>query len=182
MANGFPRAALSLLLAATVLSWDLSPPPTQHSHEGGNDRSHHHGCIDGADSRADDARLPHDVDDQDHSSSAVASSMTISGHPSHWHFEWLGLRLTRPDSGSPTNKDDNHGGNSKLLYVQAGRSSIPQVHSGGRLDGSPALLPPDAIAAGTLCACANVSGSSPRATPHPLCDRARHERSGVQLS
>ena len=89
--------------------------------------------------------------------------------------------LTLPDDDSPSNKGEDRG-ISKQLFIQAGRAPVSQLHSGSRLDHWPALLGPAMPARAITATCPSVSCSLLPATPRPLCDRARHERSGVQLA
>jgi hypothetical protein len=105
----------------------------------------------------------------------------IAGDASHFHFRWFGFRLALPDDDSPSKKGEDRG-TSKLLLVHAGRASISQLHSDSRLDHSLTLLGPATLATTIAATCPAVSGSLLPVTPHPLCDRARHERSGVQLA
>jgi hypothetical protein len=112
---------------------------------------------------------------------AALAANEIGGEASHLHFQWFGFRLTLPDDDSPTKKGEDRCP-SKLLFVQASRAAVPQVYSGNGLDTSPTILPLNAIAADVGAFCSPVLSSLLRLTPHPLCDRARHERSGVQLS
>jgi hypothetical protein len=172
---------MSLLLAATVLAWGHSPPPVQHSHQGGADLSHRHDCADANHDATNAAPHLHYASNCGQSHSATTVPNGICGEASHLHFQWLGFRLTLPDDDSPTKKGEDHS-TSKLLFVQASRDLVPQVYSGSRLDKSLALLFPQAVSADIAATCLAVSFSSLPVIPHPLCDRARHERSGVQLS
>jgi hypothetical protein len=158
-----PRALVNLLTATTVLAWSLAPPPIQHSHQGGRDLSHEHATA-----------------HAQHACQAAVEPDAISDDASDLHCHWLGFRLALPD-GSPTKKGED-GGLSKLLFVQATRASLFQVHAGSRLDTAPALLPLNLAVADIAASRAPIFGSSSCVTSHPLCDRARHERSGVQLS
>jgi hypothetical protein len=161
MQQGIPRALVNALMAATVLAWSVAPPPIQHRHEEGADLSHHH-----------DGGEPH---------LAVYAPHVIGGEVSHLHIEWLGLRLTLPDDGVPTKKGEDRG-TSKLLFVQASRASVAQVCSPGGLGTSLTVLSLKTTDADVGASSPTVLNSLLRLTPHPLCDRARHERSGVQLA
>lgn len=172
---------MSLLLSGTVLAWSLSPPAVQHAHEGGTDLCHHHGCADTDRDEGDGAHLSRHASDCRQTHSAAVVPNAIAGQASHLHFEWLGFRLTLPDTDSPSKKGEDRSA-SKLLFVQASRDSVPQVYSGTRLDRSLTLLSPQAVSADITAACPAVSCSLLPVIPHPLCDRARHERSGVQLA
>jgi hypothetical protein len=107
--------------------------------------------------------------------------MAVAGEASHLHFQWLGFRLTLPDDNSPAKKGKDRNA-SKLLFVQASRASVLQFHSSVRFDKSLTLPSPDATVMDIAAPWPAVFWSLLRVTPHPLCDRARHERSGVQLS
>jgi hypothetical protein len=179
MTKGFPRAPLSLLLVAAMLAWSFSPPLLQHAHEGGSEHHHH---ADAACAPTADAHLRHHASHREQSRSVPVTPKAIAEETSHLHFEWLGFRLTLPDTESPANQGDDHRCKSKLLFVQASRSSAPLVHSGSRLDASPLVLPLNAMAADMAATGPAVSGSLLPVVSLPLCDRARHERSGVQLS
>ena len=172
---------MNLLMAATVLAWSIAPPPIQHRHEGGTDLSHRHDCGDAGYGRPDHSAQGYCVSDCGQPHAATLAPDGIGEEASHLHFQWLGFRMTLPDDDSPTKKGEDRCA-SKLLFVQASRASIPQVYSGSRLDTSLTVLPLNTIAADIGASCPSVLCSFLRLTPHPLCDRARHERSGVLLA
>ncbi len=181
MAKNLPRASLNCLLSASLLVWSLAPPAVQHEHAGGTDLSHHHDRADAVPDAIHGACRLHRGNGWGQTDSAAAASKAIAGQASHFHFDWLGFRLMFPDPDSPTDKGQDHS-TPKLLFIQAGRDSVPQVHLGSRLDKSLSLSSPDGIAIETAVACPATSCSFLRITSHPLCDRARHERSGVLLA
>ncbi len=181
MAQGIPRALMNLVMAATVLAWGIAPPPVEHSHHGGADLSHHHNGCDAGRAGAEIFPRADSVSDCGEPRSATLAAKGIGGEASHLHFQWLGFRLTLPDDDSPTKKGEDRCG-SKLLFVQASRASLSQVYSGNGLDTSLTILALNAIAADGGASCSPVLCSLLRLTPHPLCDRARDERSGVQLA
>jgi hypothetical protein len=181
MAQGIPGILVNSLMAATVLAWSMPPPPVQHCHEGGADSSHRHDCGDQGDLRTDLSSPGHCASDGGQPRSALPTAQGIGGAASHLHFQWLGFRLTLPDDDSPTKKGEDRCP-SKLLFVQASRASVPQVCSDKGLDTSLTVLPLNAIAVGVEASYPPSLGSLLRLTPHPLCDRARHERSGVLLA
>jgi len=168
-------------MAASVLVWSLAPPPVQHRHEGGADLSHHHDGavadhygIDGADES-------HHAHHGAPAKSPRGVSEVIAEEAPHLHFQWLGFRLTLPDDDGPTQNGDDRN-NSKLLFVQAGRMSLPQSHWGTRLDKSPTHPCLDTPATDVAAICPAISCHRAAVTVRPLCDRARHERSGVLLA
>jgi hypothetical protein len=180
MTKRLPQTPVKLLLAATVLVWSLSPPPTQHSHAGGDDPSHHHDHV-GADRHlAGIAHESHTASDCGHIHSVMVLSDAAGSGDSHLHFRWLGFRLTLPDS-EPNNKSQEDHSTSKLLLVYASRCRISPVQLSDRLD-LPLLLLALDTRTPTIAAGGAASGSLVPAVSHPLCDRARHERSGVLLA
>ncbi len=183
MAQGSARTLVNLLMAAMVLAWSVSPPPVQHTHAGGTDLSHRHGAPDGRCPQMGTSLQYHGESDHGPFDSAARVPIGLCGKASHLHVQWFGFRLTLPDHESPTKKGHDHS-TSELLFIQAQASRAPasQVHSGNRLDTSPALLSLDLLAAGIAGARSAVSCSLVPAASHPLCDRARHERSGVLLA
>jgi len=180
MAKRLPRASVNLLMAATVLAWSLAPPPVHHTHQGGDNPCHHHDCDDADDDADDCAYCSHHGSDCGEHQSVVKVATGIGGEASHFHFQWLGFRLTLPDDDPPAEKGKDHSA-AKLLFVQAVRESVPQVDSGSRIDTSLENLSLNSIAAEIAAPQSANFRSLLRVTPHPLCDRARHERSGVQL-
>lgn len=172
---------MSLLLSAMVLVWSLSPPAVQHAHEGGTDLSHHHDSAPADHDATDGACQSHYGSDSSQSHAATVVPVAIAGEASHLHFQWLGFRLTLPHDNSPTKKGEDRNA-SKLLFVQASRASVSQLHSSGQFDKSLMLPSLDAIVMDIAAPCRAISCYLPRVTPCPLCDRARHERSGVLLS
>jgi hypothetical protein len=186
MAEGIPRALVSWLMAATVLAWSLSPPAVEHAHEGGADLTHQHDCAAATDGtygsdHAHDAHSSEHAHDAEHTHSVAVVSAVPFGDASHFHFQWLGFRLTLPGDSLPTKKGDGSN-TSKLLFVQASRPSLSQFQLGTRFDDSLTPLCLDAMATDIAATCPAVSGSLPLVKTHPLCDRARHERSGVLLA
>lgn len=176
MAKGIPRALVNWLMAATVLAWSLSPPAVEHAHEGGADLTHQHDCA----AATDGAHGSYHAHDAEPRSLAVVSEVPF-GDASHLHFQWLGFRLTLPGDDAPTKKGEDRN-SSKLLFVQASRTLLPQFQLGTRLDKSLTPLCLDAVATDIAAICPAVSCPLPLVTTHPLCDRARHERSGVLLA
>lgn len=177
MARGVPHALLSLLLSTTMLVWSMSPPAVRHAHEGGSDLSHHHDAAHGTH----DADGTHHNHDGGNRRSLTVVSDVIADETSHLHFHWLGFRLTLPGDDSPTKTGDEPN-SSKLLVIRSGRTPLPQFHSGGRLDKLLTPLCLNAAARDIAAMCPAVVGSLLSVATQPLCDRARHERSGVLLA
>jgi hypothetical protein len=98
----------------------------------------------------------------------------------HLHFQLLSLQLTLPDSRTPSNNQD-HDPSPELVFVRVGRETTPSTARANQ-DSVQMLAPvflgvlPDSP--GSALSTAFAFGS---VTIALLCDRARHERSGVQL-
>lgn len=182
MLNRSLRASLSVLLAFAIAVWTLAPPAYQHSHEGGTNLSHHHhnGDTD-HDSFIAEEHGPHHADDDEDSPLLTEVVQALGGGGSHLHFEWLGIHLTLPAGQAPNNSDDDDGA-PKLLVMGSGQALRLQFQSVNKL-----AQPPFSF--GCALPAAHFIGdglakrySQPPDVTHSLCDRARHERSGVQLA
>ena len=181
MIQGLPRTLVKLLMAAAMLAWSVAPPPIQHRHDGGTDLSHHHDCDDAGYGRPDRSPQGYCASDVGKPHALIFAPEGIGGEASHLHFQWLGFRVTLPDGDSPTDKSEDRC-SSKQLFVQARRASIPQACSSGTFDASQTVLPLNTIATDAGASHPPLLCSLLRLTSHPLCDRARHERSGVLLA
>lgn len=182
MSKRLPKASLSLLLAATVLAAGIVPPAVEHGHEGGSDLSHRH-----------DSRLTvhHEQSGQIAEGADVGHAhprghvATLTGtiiveRSTHLHVSCLGFRLTLPDSEAPDNHSHHHAP-CHMAYVRAGRDLTSPSQSGYGINGAltlsfqPVLPDIAAISRDFRCSFHPVATSV-------LCDRARHERSGVLLT
>ena len=98
----------------------------------------------------------------------------------HMHLNWLGFEFTLPASSIPDDSDPNRGGSSPCFVRPLGdavadiRLQTGTIHL--LLDGAVDVL----LTAEPVCLVA-PHASKPASGPS-LCDTARHERSGVQLS
>jgi hypothetical protein len=182
MSKRSARTSLSLFLAATVLAGGIFPPATRHGHEGGSDLSHRHDSRLQIQPERHDyiARMEHPGDVPSHRRAAVPEGGATADWSAHLHFVWLGFRLTLPDSGSSDKNGDVHN-TKQLVFVRAGRDLTSSSHSGYGLDRALTLALQQALP--------DVAAISPafRCSFQPvvtslLCDRARHERSGVLLA
>jgi len=175
---------LRLALSAMVVIMTGAPPGVCHCHAGG-DKPHRHDLLVEHDNG-------HAHDSADHRPTAHhehhggANHAAVQCHMDnllppvvHWHYSWLGLNNSIPVSvGSP----------------DAGRAQTESTFAVVRLLGdelphfrpspSPAvflalgcgLSLPLVPMAGAITRCAEIPAAAA-----PLCDSARHERSGVQL-
>ncbi len=174
------RSLLHVMLSATVLASGIMPPGNRHAHEGGYDRGHRH------DGRS--ATVPNQQRDwcvhcgqlcRDCLASTTSAAAFGNG-ASHLHFRFFGFHWALPDSSDPV-RQTNRGSHGPLVYLRAmGYQGIaPQLNL--RADRLVVPLCQDYERSSMTAVRSAVP--SPRAiTVNLLCDRARHERSGVQLS
>lgn len=163
MMQEIPRVLVNLLTVATVVAWSIAPPPILHGQQGGRKLSLNH------------AKAHNQL-----ACLATVESDANSDGAADLHYHWLGFHLAHTDD-SPTQK----GGDcclSKLLSFQISRASLHEDHARCRLDTTPAFLPLKLATAVIAAGRAPDFCSGSCVMSRPLCDRARHERSGVQLS
>jgi len=98
----------------------------------------------------------------------------------HMHLSWLGFEFTLPASSIPDDSDPNRGGSSPCFVRPLGDAvadiRLPTGTNHLSLGGAVDVL----STAEPVCLVA-LHASKPACGPS-LCDTARHERSGVQLS
>ena len=162
------------LLSLAVLVAGVMPPGQVHAHHDGDlphghktdvqrhadlhvSQSHHHG--------------------QDHHRGQAAS--LDSGPRRHMHLVFFGIELTSPFSDEDDERDAAAIGDQiALVRLLDERGQVSEDQARLR------LLEPDDLSYGSgECERSLVHRGStpPPVTVPPLCDRARHERSGVQL-
>jgi hypothetical protein len=182
MSKQLPRACLNLLLAAAVLVGTVLPPAIRHAHEGGSDLSHRHDGSHG--SHGDHKSQAAHTDHAGHLScdpSFASVRGACADSVQHFHFQWLGLQLMLPDDGTPS-KDHGDRPGPGLVFVPAGREMTTfaaHANQSGVRTFAPlfqGVLPDEPVNSLT------TASSSDSVTTTLLCDRARHERSGVQLT
>jgi hypothetical protein len=158
------------------------PPGYRHAHASGNDLKHKHENL----STAAASHSHHDecLNCGAHCQGCRINSMltitdSVRDYASHFHFTWLGFHLTLPDSSKPANENNNESDNqwacvrgpeyfkvASQQNIRIEKLSI-SVYQGSPLQGLGEI---------------RVSDYYPQSvTIIFLCDRARHERSGVQL-
>jgi hypothetical protein len=176
MRKRFNGVITNLLLSALVLAWGIAPPAIRHGHEGGEDSSHRHDAV---------AYHGHDHDDRgyfaDEASQPADSGVSptvLRGLVVHLHWSLLGV-----DYSMPVSEDDQPGdvSNPADLVVVRLVDSVPTPVLGN--NGSSSLCPVAVSQPGLNSPVVQtVSLAKPSLVPSaPLCDRARHERSGVLL-
>jgi hypothetical protein len=167
---------VNLFLSALVLAWGLAPPGIRHGHEGGEDRSHRHNGGANDEDHNDGRVLLANGDSRQvgsERSPVVLCSLVV-----HLHWSLLGVDFSVPVSDGDRSDNGSSSGDPVVVRLvdsvptpalERDRSvncdSVTVQHSG---------LAADVDQASSL----TPVGPTPSA---PLCDRARHERSGVLL-
>jgi hypothetical protein len=182
MLNRVAKSLMSMLLAATVLAGSIMPPGVRHAHTGGNDRSHQHVGI--VTTVLNQQRHDWCAKCGDHCKGCQLNSIFITNqspgqYATHLHFLCLGFRLTLPDS-SRTAKQSTDTSDSQLVNVRTTEYLRPTQQHIFSVEKLFIPLCQESTADGVTAIHAVVP-SSQTVTTTLLCDRARHERSGVQL-
>lgn len=182
MLRRFPKTCLNLLLAATVLVGGGFPPAMRHAHEAGNDLSHRHDCGHErhAGGKTQIAQAVHPGQGISCDPALVSAKHSHSEWVRHLHFKLLSLQLTLPDNRTPSNNQDRDP-SPELVFVRVGREMTPSTAHANQ--DSVRMLAPVFLGAlsdnpANALSTASAFGSVASTL---LCDRARHERSGVQL-
>jgi hypothetical protein len=178
-----PRRPIALLLAALTLASGLLPPALGHAHDGGDrshrhdhDQAHHdhrHASPDHVDAH-DDGHAEH------HRASAPAGPAVGRLATAHLHIDLGAFGLTIPSpSGSP--EGPGRPAPAGPAIGAADDETIP-----ARIDASRFAMPwPGSLAIARVDAAPALPSvlrfAASRGTSPPLCDAARHERSGVLL-
>jgi hypothetical protein len=172
----FSRTATNLFLSALVLAWGIVPPAVRHSHEGGEDTRHRHDAV--ADHGHDHGERGHTGDADSAPAGSDVSPAVLRALVVHLHWSVFGVDFSVP---VPEDDQPNDGSNDAELAVVRLVDSVPTpaIDRNG-----PASIAPMTVA--QLGLESAVVPNPPLASFHltqpvPLCDRARHERSGVLL-
>lgn len=176
---------VSLLLTVMLLPTSVAPPGVRHIHADG-DRPHSHdliaehdyahGCPDHHAAECGRRRHVH----RDHVGSAALDRRIGDLLPAvpHAHFWWFGLNTSLPVSSIP--QDNSQGGNSSApVVVRPFGDQVSIIQPRAELA---IFLPFDrATKAFAPIVCTVARYAVTPVLGAPLCDSARHERSGVQL-
>jgi hypothetical protein len=175
------KSVLCMLLSATVLTCSIMPPGVRHAHMGGNELSHSHAGV--ATTTLNQQHHGWCENCGDHCKGCQSDSFLVATelpdqYATHLHLMCLGFRLTLPDS-SHTAKPSTDTGNSQLVNVCTVEYLRPTQHN---ISVEKLFMPvcQESTADGMTAIHAEVLSSQTVMTTL-LCDRARHERSGVQL-
>ena len=174
------RNLLGLLLTAVMLAFSLIPPGYRHAHEGGNDLSHGHADASHSIShRLTGSEYPGKChDSQSFDGCSVENS--LGDDKTHRHFQFLGFSVALPDTHRPTEKSGEDSHDNQFVSIRASENILPVSQS--NTDARNWLIPiAQDYSPHSVMAISATSHSRQSAAPALLCDRARHERSGVQL-
>jgi hypothetical protein len=175
------RNLLGLLLTAMMLASSVIPPGFRHAHAGGDDLNHGH------------SNDPYSVSDRISGNEYKISrpcqdipvfdgytfENSLGDNTTHRHFQLFGFSVALPDTNhSPKRGDDSP--NNQFVSIRATEniSLVTQSNS----DMRNWLMPiSQDYSPYSVTALSAIPYSLQPVTSTLLCDRARHERSGVQL-
>lgn len=167
-----------VLLATALVVAGLVPPAVRHTHAGGDDPFHAHPA--GHSHHV--ATIHHHEGEEQHAQLGLEDHhrATVLERVAHLHFSWFGIGLTLADGPSAGRSDTGLPSSSALVQLL---DEQPASAPGPCLGHLPRLV---ALGPGILHLPAVEPCLAACAAPMPgvatlLCDRARHERSGVQL-
>lgn len=191
MLHGSAQTAARWLLSAMLALSGLAPPAIEHAHRDG-DRAHgyhrEHGAVIGSWDHDADHATGHPHHHADHGARLGQGSLAVAhlevepaaGSPVvHRHLLWLGFELTLPAPAEKQPYDEGAGSGGETFVRLIGEQPPELARPALAVDRPPAPLaaPPERITA----ASARQSLAATAVVAAPLCDTARHERSGVQL-
>jgi hypothetical protein len=183
MLSRYVQALLSMALSAIVLAGSIMPPGIRHGHRGGSDPSHQHSDL----SAIPASHSHHDgrssCSEQHHgcrNDSPPAKADMPGKYATHLHFEWFGIPWTLPDSGKP-HKENQVADESQLVYIRSSEDLGVATQQNLRVEKFPLPVSQEPLYQDAVESRVALFVSPPDAMTL-LCDRARHERSGVQLT
>jgi hypothetical protein len=169
--------ATNLLLSALVLAWGIVPPAVCHGHEGGEDTTHRHNTV--AHQGHDCGNRVHSIDADSQPAGAEGSPVVLRSLVVHLHWSLWGVDFSVPVSED--DQPDNEGNAAEPVIVRL-VDSVPTPVTEN--NGFTSIDPVTVWQFGLDSAVVQTSSLplSSRTQSAPLCDRARHERSGVLLA
>jgi hypothetical protein len=175
MRKRFSGIASNLLLLA-LLAWAIVPPAIRHGHEGGEDSNHRHDA--GTHHGQDNGECEPSSDQDSHVAGTDEAPVVLRSLFVHLHWRLFGIELSVPVSQD--DQPDDGTDDAKPVVVRWD-DSLPTP--GRDNSDSTVNAPATASQLGLPGVVAAASSSRPPnlVPTAPLCDRARHERSGVLL-
>jgi hypothetical protein len=174
-----------ILLSAAFLATTLTPPAVRHLHESDGETAHHRHAANRVAGHEDvhawaGQVYEHDDATGEHRTLQYAGVEVSAAHPWHLHLVLLGIGMTLPGH-VPDDDQREPGGRVLFISVGSGDNFLPsQPCAQSPLDQLVAAQTP--ASARDASSSEDVRGVSPPERSVLLCDRARHERSGVQLA
>jgi hypothetical protein len=173
------RNLLGLVLTAMMLATSVIPPGYRHAHEGGNDLSHGHADVSHSVSNRSAGNeyigTCHDIQSFD----GCSDETSLGDDKTHLHFKIFGISVALPDTNrSSKSGEDSH--DNQFASIRASEDILPVSQSNTDARNWLVLISQE-YSPQSVMAISAISHSLQSATPTLLCDRARHERSGVQL-
>jgi hypothetical protein len=177
------RNLLGLLLTAMMLAASVIPPGYRHAHEEGGDLRHGHSS---------DFNLAHSgtagnaCQENGHPSHApdLFNGCTVENSPAydkaHRHFQIFGVSVTLPDTHRSSEKSGDDSPKNQIVSIRTTKDILPAGQS-EKVLGNWSVFISLNYSPHTAILPSSISHSLQSATSALLCDRARHERSGVQL-
>jgi hypothetical protein len=183
MPRCFFRNLLGLSLAAMMLVTSIFPPSFRHSHQGGNDLHHEHF----ADSSSHFYRIAgNECQENSHSCHSRPSTDvytledSLGDETTHRHFQFLGFSIALPDTyHSPKSGDDSQ--NNQFVSIRATENILPVTQSNSDTRNWLIQISQD-YSPHSMTVFSAIPHSLQPVALVLLCDSARHERSGVQLT
>ena len=167
------RAAVNLLVSASVLASALVPPPVCHTHEGGIDSSHRHGGL--RYHSHSDNYSPSEA--TDHAFAATGPPRSLGGFDQHHHWKLLGFEFSMPCDDEDCDDDRQ---TELVLGRSVGGASVVSDGGNGPQGTHSIALPEPALE--PVAILVSTFRKNRLTSSIPLCDSARLERSGVRLA
>ena len=170
------QVATSVLLSAFLVAAGVASPAARHVHplsEGLVEHDHDHATGHCHSGTPDHPREGHG----EHQHAPLVAGL---GDLWHLHFALLGIEFTLPDT-LPVEENRSGGSGFELILLRPSEEPLPALAT---CHESTAKLAASAAMSQSVDAapCQTVTAAPPPVESAPLCDRARHERSGVQLA
>jgi hypothetical protein len=179
MPRQISRKLLGLLLTAMMLATSVIPPGYRHSHEGGNDLSHGHADVSHSVSDRFVGNVFPETCHDSHFFDGCLAENSLGDDKTHLHFKIFGISVALPETNRSNEKSGEDSHDNQFVSIRASEDILPVTQSNS--DARNLLVPISQDFTPHSIAVFAIPYSLQSATSTLLCDRARHERSGVQL-
>lgn len=177
MRKQLSRRNANLLLSALVLAWGIVPPAIRHGHHEGGDRDHRHDAV--ARDCDDHGAHGHKTEEHAHDDALGVSPGAQDRFVVHLHWRLFGIDFSVPVPKNGQQDEENDDAEPSVVRLV---DSVPTLTV--EINGFAGAFPETVSQLGLDSPMVESSPSRPPSlVPSvPLCDRARHERSGVLLA